>query len=290
LNLAVSRVQLHRRANIGYGLYRFGGFRYDITDPDAATEFPRFWEEIWGGFGAVSYPLSMFRRVEVSTSLSWDDKQIPLARIDRKALLLSNAVSLVHDNALYGLNGPEVGWRATLTAAYTTDILYSNVNYVTFAADVRHYLRIARGLTFASRAMARVNDGREARLWFMGGSWDLRGFPIFDVRGKKMWFTSHELRFPILRQPSLYIPILAPFGIANLRGALFFDAAHAWNDGYDDKRAQIYAGETLGSAGLGFRLNLFGGFVLRYDIGYRFRDGFSRHDKRFKQFFFGFDF
>lgn len=290
LNVALSRVQLHRRTNIGYGIYRYGGFRYDITDPDASTEFPRFWEEIYGGFGAVSYPLSMFRRIEVSTSLSWSDKQIPLANVDRKALLLSNAVSLVHDNALYGLNGPVDGWRGKLTTAYTTDVLYSNVNYFTFAADVRHYLQITRGLTFASRASARLNTGREARLWFMGGSWDLRGFPLFDVRGKKMWFTSHELRFPILRQPSLYIPVLAPFGIANLRGALFFDAAHTWNDGYNDKVPQIYAGETLGAAGVGFRLNLFGGFVLRYDIGYRFRDGFDRRDKKFKQFFFGFDF
>ena len=290
LNVAVSRVQLHRRANIGYGLYRFGGFRYDITDPDASTEFPRFWEEIWGGFGAVSYPLSMFRRVEISTSVSWDDKQIPAANVDRQALLLSNAVSLVHDNALFGYNGPVAGWRAKLTAAYTTDVLYSNVNYVTLAADVRHYLRLHRNLTFASRGLVRVNEGREARLWFMGGSWDLRGFPLFDVRGKKMWFTSHELRFPIIRNPSLYVPMLAIFGIVNLRGALFFDAAHTWNEGYNDKFPQIYAGETLGATGVGFRMNLFGGFVLRYDIGYRFRDGFSRHDKRFKQFFFGYDF
>ena len=291
LNIQVSRIQLHRRANIGYGIYRFGGFRYDITDPDAATEFPRFWEDIYGGFGAVSYPISMFRRIEVSTSFSWDDKQIPERRIDRQALLLSNAVSLIHDNALYGMNGPVDGWRAKLTAAYTTDILYSNVNYVTFAADVRHYLRLSRHLTFASRGMARVNDGREARLWFMGGSWDLRGFPIFDVRGKKMWFTSHELRFPIVEQPSLYIPVLAIFGVANLRGALFFDAAHAWNGAYDEKIPQILAGETLGATGLGFRLNLFGGFVLRYDLGFRYRDGFTRRDKRlFRQFFFGFDF
>ncbi len=290
LNVAFSRVQLHRRTNIGYGIYRYGGLRYDITDPDASTDFPRFWEEIYGGFGAVSYPLSMFRRIEVSTSLSWSDKQIPIANIDRQALLLSNSVSLVHDNALYGQNGPVDGWRTKLTTAYTTDVLYSNVNYFTFAADVRHYLRLTNFLTFASRATARFNTGREARLWFMGGSWDLRGFPIFDVRGQKQWFISHELRFQILRQPSVYIPILAPFGVANLRGAFFFDAAHSWNDGYNDKISRIYAGETLGAAGIGFRLNLFGGFVLRYDIGHRFRDGFTRRDKKFKQFFFGYDF
>ncbi len=291
LNVAISRVQLHRRTNIGYGIFRYGGLRYDITDPDAASEYPRFWEEIYGGFVGMSYPLSMFRRIEINTSLSWDHKQIPERDIDRQAFLLSNAVSLVHDNALYGLNGPIDGWRAKLTAAYTTDVRYSNVNYVTFAADIRHYLRIGRHLTFASRAMARANAGREARLWFIGGSWDLRGFPLFDVRGKKMWFTSHEFRFPIVARPSVYLPILAILGITNLRGALFFDAAHAWNDSYYQRIPQIFAGETLGSTGLGLRLNLFGGFVLRYDVGYRFREDFTRRDRRlFRQFFFGFDF
>ncbi len=291
LNFELSRVQLHRRTNVGYGIFRYGGRRYDFTEPDASLEFPWFWEEVYGVFGAVSFPISMFRRVELSTSASYDRKQIPEHRIDREAYLLSNAVSLVHDNALYDVNGPVDGWRAKLTLAYTTDVRYSNVNYVTVAADLRHYLRILRNVSFASRAMARGNHGREARLWFMGGSWDLRGYPLFDVRGNKMWFTSHELRFPILERPFLHVPLLAAIGVSNLRGALFFDAAHAWNNGYDKRIPQIFAGETLGSSGLGFRLNLFGGFVLRYDIGFRYRDGFKHRDNRlFRQFFFGYDF
>ena len=291
LNFELSRVQLHRRANVGYGIFRYGGRRYDFTDPDASLSYPWYWEEVYGAFGAVSYPISMFRRIELTTAASYDRKRIPENRIDREAYLLSNSISLVHDNALYSVNGPVQGWRAKLTLAYTTDVRFSNVNYVTFAADVRHYLRLLRYVTFASRAMARGNSGREARLWFMGGSWDLRGYPLFDVRGKKMWFTSHELRFPILERPFLYVPALAALGVVNLRGALFFDAAHTWNEGYRNRISQIFAGETLGSAGLGFRLNLFGGFVLRYDLGYRFRDGFTRRENHlFRQFFFGYDF
>ena len=291
LNVNLSRVHLNGRANIGYGIYRYGGLRYDFTDPDAPLEFPRFWEEVYGGFGAVSFPLSMFRRIEISTSFSWDSKQIPIRRIDRQALLLSNAVSLVHDNALFGMNGPVDGWRGKLSAAYTTDILYSNVNYVTLEADFRHYLRLSRYVTFASRILGRINHGREARLWFMGGSWDLRGYPLFDVRGKKAWFTSHELRFPLVNNPSAYIPPLAILGIASLRGALFFDAAHTWNEKYHARVPQIFSGETIGSTGFGVRLNLFGGFVLRYDLGFRLREGLKVREKRlFRQFFFGFDF
>lgn len=290
LSLMATRVQLKKRANIFYGLYRFGGQRYDITDPDAPSEFPVFWETIYGGQFGVSYPLSKFRRIEFASSLSWSDKEIPVRQIDREALLLSNSISLVHDNALYYFNGPIEGWRGTLQAAYTTDVRYSNVNYYSVIGDLRHYWRITPNITFASWGMARMNFGRESRLYVLGGSWDLRGFRLYDVRGKKMWFTSHELRFPILQAPSIMFPILAPFGIVNLRGALFFDAAHAWNDDYNAVNRQLLTGETLGATGIGFRMNLFGGFVLRYDIGYRYRDGFARRDKKFRQFFFGFDF
>ena len=291
MNVAVTRIQYHKRANFSYGVFRYGGERYDITDPDAPAVFPFVFEEMYGASGGISYPISMFKRIELNTSFAWSDRKIPISQIDRQAMLLSNAVSLVHDNTLYGINGPVQGWRANLTAAYTSDILYSNVNYYTLMADVRHYLRIGGLFTFASRFMGRFNQGKEARLFIMGGSWDLRGKRIFSVRGQKMWFTSHEFRFPIMEYPSVIIPVLAPFGIANLRGALFFDAAHAWNDDYFRIDREINTGETLGAAGIGFRMNLFGAVVLRYDIGYSYRDNFrQRSDRVFKQFFFGYDF
>lgn len=305
LNLAVTRVQLAGRTNVAYGLFRYGGLRYDITDPDASREYPVLWETMYGGHAGISYPLSMFRRVEIGTSLAWSDKQITITNestngpIDREALLLSNSVSLVHDNALYGMNGPVDGWRANVTAAYTTDLVYSNVSYYTLSTDVRHYLRLGQDVTFASRGFGLLNRGREARLGILGGSWDLRGYRLFSVRGEKMWFMSHELRFPLLKAPGVIAPILAPFGLANVRGALFVDAAHAWNDDYRERaleerspqrRRQLNIGETIGSAGVGFRFNLFGGFVLRYDIGYRYRDGFREQDGLFRQFFFGYDF
>jgi hypothetical protein len=292
LSFAATRVQLQRRTGVAYGLYRFSGRRYDLTDPDTPRGLPILYETLYGGFGSVNYPLSMFRRAELSTSLSWSSKEIPtgnaLGQFERDALLLSNAVALVHDNALYGYNGPIDGSRANLTLGYTTDVLYSNVSYFSVIADARHYTRLGP-FTLASWAMARLNEGREARLHILGGSWDLRGFRLFSVRGQKLWFTSHELRFPLLNAPSAFVPLLAPFGIANLRGALFFDAAHVWNDDYRD-RSEVFQGETLGATGIGFRMNLFGGLVLRYDLGYRYREGFTTRERLFRQFFFGWDF
>lgn len=290
-NAMVARVQRGGRADVTYGAYRFAGLQYDITDPDAAATYPVFWETVHGGFGSVSYPLSRFRRIEVSTSVNLSDKNVFTKDLHRKALLVSNQVSLVHDNALYGMNGPVDGWRANLTAAYTTDIWKSNVNYYSLSLDLRHYWRIAPNVTFASWALGRVNEGREARLWILGGSWDLRGYPLFSVRGQKMWFSSQELRFPLVSRPGRILPVLSPFGIRALRGALFVDAAHAWNDDYSDPNPQLNSGRTLSSAGWGLRLNVFGGFVLRYDVGYRFA-GSPSWDERdlFRQFWFGWNF
>ncbi len=288
LSFSVTRVQLRKRTNIAYGLFRFSGRRYDITDPDASTSLPVFFETMYGGFGGISHPLSKFRRLEVNSSLAWSDKEV--LGNSRQALLLSNSVSLIHDNALYSGNGPVAGRRAGLTVAYTTDVRFSNVSYFTGQFDFRTYHRLLPSVTFASRFTGRWNQGKEARLFVAGGSWDVRGFRIFSIRGQKMWLTSHELRFPIVNAPALITPILAPFGITSLRGAFFFDAAHAWNDDYNQVIREIYAGETIGAAGFGLRLNLFRSFVLRYDLGYRYSDGFKRQDKFFRQFFFGWDF
>jgi Tol biopolymer transport system component len=290
LNMSIARFDLHRRANIGYGAFRYGGLRYDITDPDAVAAYPLLRESILGGFTTVAYPLSQFRRIEASTSVSWNEKQIAFREFERSAFLASTSLSFVHDHTLFGMNGPMDGVRANLTLGYTRDVAYRNVDYLTVSADARKYFRLGPDVTFASWGLFRANHGREARLWYLGGSWDLRGWRFFDVRGQKMWFTSHELRIPLVAAPSLFLPILSPFGVANLRGALFVDAAHAWNSDYHFRESQLNTGETLGSVGLGLRVNLFGGLVLRYDIGHRYRDGFRTHDRSFRQFFFGFDF
>jgi outer membrane protein assembly factor BamA len=147
--------------------------------------------------------------------------------------------------------------------------------------DYRHYLRLSQRSAYAMRLWMLYNDGKEARRFIMGGSWDLRGYPRWSLRGKKLWLTSHELRFPFLDEFTLQFP----FGGVTLdgfRGAVFFDAGSVWDDVYE---------ETLGSTGIGFRLNIGGVLVLRYDIGKRIEDNF-RHvqDDVFQQFFFGWDF
>jgi hypothetical protein len=275
-NIAISRISLGRRTNHAYGIFHFAGNRYDLTDPDLF-----YYERAFGGYFVLSYPLSKFRRIESSMTISNSDKDVFEDVAPRKALLVSSSFSFISDNSLWGPSGPLDGNRMKLTLAYTTDVQHSNVNYYTILADYRHYLRLSTRSALASRVNVWYNDGKEARRFFMGGSWDLRGWPRWSIRGQKLWLTSQELRFPFIDQ----LGIRFPFGgvsFGSIRGALFADAGGAWDTKYID---------TKGSIGAGVRLNLGGILVLRYDIGKRIEKNMSSFQEGiFYQFFFGWDF
>lgn len=297
LNLSVTRIHLGSRARYGYGAFRLAGPRYDRTDPSTPSSIPSF-ETFVGALGVVSYPLSLFRRIEIETSVGVARKEGLFrsafgGRTEPDTLHtipLTNTLSFVHDTALYSGYGPVEGWRANLGVGYTTDVAYANENYVSLAADVRHYWRLGYGVTLASWGLVRTNQGRRARLNLIGGPWSLRGFPLLRVRGQSVWFTSHELRVPLVARPPLF-PVLS-----GLRGALFVDAAHNWSGGYAERFADpdyrgLEIGTTKGAVGAGVRVAVLGALVLRYDLGWRFTDGFQWSEREpFGQFFFGWDF
>ncbi len=275
-NIAIQRINLSKRPNYGYGIFHFSGRRYDIRESD---EF--FYERSFGGFFVLNFPLSKFQRIETDVSIANSDKQILTGVIERKALLVSNTISYVADNSLWGPSGPVDGIRARLLLGYTGDVKYSNVNYFTVIADYRQYFRIGFSSALAVRTALFYNEGKEARRYFMGGSWDLRGWPRWSIRGEKLWFSSVELRFPLLDQINLKFPFFN-FSLNGIRGAAFFDSGGAWDTKYR---------QTLGSIGAGFRINLFGVLVLRYDIGKKIEDNFTHlQPGLFYQFFFGWDF
>ncbi|MEM6326529.1 MAG: hypothetical protein AAF791_05370, partial [Bacteroidota bacterium] len=120
LNLAVTRIHVGRRANIGYGLFRRAGPLFDRGDPDQVDFIPSY-QQIHGGLGIVSYPLSTFRRVDLASSLGYSAKELFLRTEDGsrdfdtlRTVTFANSISLAHDNALYGLFGPVDGWRANV--------------------------------------------------------------------------------------------------------------------------------------------------------------------------------
>ena len=275
-NVVLQRANLGTRVNYGYGVFHLSGRRYDLRDPD---EY--YYERVFGGSFVMNYPISKFQRIEATLTIANSDKEIISNVIERKALLVANSIAFVHDNSLWGPTGPVAGSRALLLLGYTSDIKYSNVNYFTVIADYRYYARIALTTLFAFRVALYYNEGKEARRYIFGGSWDLRGYKRFSLRGKKFWFSSIEFRFPFIDQINIKFPVL-DMGFFGIRGAVFLDVGGSWDDKYE---------ETLGSVGTGLRMNLFGALTLRYDVGKRIENNLSTFQKGlFYQFFFGWDF
>lgn len=282
-NFAVSRVDLSRRTNWATGIYHFAGRFYNLYDF-------WFWERRYGGFVAVSYPISKFQRIEASLNARFSDKDWFFRNYRRKALLVSNFVSYIKDNSLWGPTGPIDGERINVTVGNTIDVVHSNVNFITTIVDYRRYFRISNSVAHAFRAWTQINHGKESTPFFMGGSWDLRGYKFWRIWGTKLALISNELRFPFIDRFMINFPF-GGLAISSIRGALFTDVGNAWDDKLDN---------LLGSTGFGVRFRFGGMLVLRFDVGRKFTitdinrfyqsGAYDFENKWFTQFFFGWDF
>ncbi|MBN1542621.1 PD40 domain-containing protein [candidate division KSB1 bacterium] len=282
-NLALTRVDLSKRTNLSYGLYHFAGRFYNRYDY-------WFWERRYGGYGAVSYPLSKFKRVEASLNIRHSDKEWFIRDHRRKALLISAFGSYIKDTSLWGPTGPIDGERINLTLGNTYDVAYSHVNFFTVIADYRRYIRLSPRISHAVRLWTQMNYGKETTPFFMGGSWDLRGYGLWRIWGKKIALVSNELRFPFIDHLAVNFPF-GGLGLNAVRGALFLDVGNAWDQRFEG---------VLGSTGFGVRFRFGGMLVLRFDMGRRFYlndvsnfyqlGRYDFDDKWFTQFFFGWDF
>ena len=277
-NIAISKISIQKRMNYAYGIYHLSGTRYDLRDNDQS-----FYERLYGGYLSMSYPLSFFRRIEMTTSLSQSIRSYDFLE-NTRSLLLSNYLSYIKDNSLWAWTGPIDGERLNLTLGYTTDISNSNINYFSFFFDYRKYFRLGTLSALALRGQLFVNEGKDPRRFFLGGSWSLRGWPLNSIRGSKMWQANAELRFPLLNIVAIRFPLGIGFDFPGIMGAFFFDAGRAWDNSSN-------YGFTNGSIGAGIRLNALGIVVLRYDIGKRIENNFTRlQGDLFQNFYFGFDF
>ncbi len=270
-NVAVTKINLEHRINWAVSLYRFAGYYFYPGDN-------YFYEQRAGGIVTFSYPFSQFTRVSLSQSMAYSDRDWFFSN-RRRAYLSSQYISFVNDNSIWGPSGPIDGQRINITFGNTYDLAYSNVNYLTGLIDLRKYFRLSYRSAYAVRFLSLFNEGREAMEYYFGGSWDLRLYPRWSLHGKRILLISQELRFPLIDQLGIYLPVAA-LRFTGIRGALFLDAGNAWNSKWPGFR---------GSFGLGVRLNLGNMLVLRLDIGRR-TDFHSIGKKTLTQFFFGWDF
>jgi len=270
-NLAVTMVDLTRRANKAVGVFHFAN---DYYNPYEGF----YYERALGLRGGLSYPIDVFRRLEFSASLWHSTKDYYYGKF-RRATLLSNYASFVHDNSIWTYTGPLDGWSLRLTAGPTFDFKHSRFYNYTALGDLRLYFRLHRNLTWAQRWIAWFNEGTDIYQFYIGGSWGMRGYDIREIYGCKYVMFNQELRFPFAESLMLRF-VESDIRLSPIRGAVFFDVGNAWDDAFPG---------LLGSFGFGLRGVLFGGLVLRLDMG-KCTDFETIQKPWFLQFFFGWDY
>ncbi|OGC90860.1 MAG: hypothetical protein A2W25_13080 [candidate division Zixibacteria bacterium RBG_16_53_22] len=270
-NFGASYFNRSRRLNWGVGTFHF----YDEYSDDY---YGYVEERNYGGVLMGSYPISKYRRFESALYLRRIEKNtlLPNAPRSTNATML---LSYVKDTSIWEPTGPIEGTRLNITVSQAIDITKIKRFYSGYNIDLRKYLRLGKVSAYAARVMYFHSTGEDPQRYYLGGSWSLRGYPRRYFYGRNLLLVNNELRFPLINDLYIGLPI-GDMRLQAIRGALFFDVGDAWEDKFD----RLY-----GSVGFGFRVALGYFTVLRFDFARRtdFRS-FGNHYNF--DFFFGWNF
>lgn len=265
LNADVFYLNQRRRLNWGFGAFRLAG---NFREGDLLQIYR---ERSVGGYGVVRYPFSRFSRLEAQSRVEYSSRDDYLNTLvqgptRRDGVLSSNYLTFVTDNSLWLETGPIDGMRLNVTGGVVSDVTHGRFENWTGLVDARRYVRTSLQSALAFRAYGYLSEGVRPRAIQIGGTWLLRGYPLFSfdnpVSGTKAWVANAEWRVPLTN----FVTVGFPFGairFPQVQGAVFNDLGQAWYD-------RAYEPRVLGSAGLGFRSAIIPGLVLRLDVGTRY--------------------
>jgi hypothetical protein len=191
-----------------------------------------------GGSAYGIYPLTRYRRVEMTASLfnineEYDDPQLQQAaenfqtqrfgtRVFRNGTLVPFGVTFVQETTVFREFGPLAG--NTMRVAYdVAPKIFGSLSRQTIDADFRHYLRIAGTGVLATRLRGFRSFGDAPDFMYFGGNSELRGYDYLQFTGSRTLFANAELRFPLIEAA------LTPIGvIGGIRGVFFAGIGGAW--------------------------------------------------------------
>ncbi len=281
----LKELNFHANYSSLWGKFYWSAGVYHLFQRDYSGILENYEEELTGISAGISYPFSRFRRVEATTYLRYASYKELWGEKSFSGPLVSLNLSYVKDNSIWSSTGPIDGTRQNFTIGATVHPVESTLYSSLVSVDLRRYLRLSERMCWANRLVLRGSWGIKPNLFFVGGSWSIRGYPFFYFRGSKILLANSELRFPVLDNLVLNFPF-ATLHLAGLKGAVFMDAAQSWvgDEDWEEKLKNL-----KGSMGMGLRLNLAYYTVLRFDLAWR-TDFREIESKPRWDFFFGWDF
>jgi len=250
-NFGASYLNRTRRFNWGVGVFHF----YDEYNEDY---YGYVEERDYGGVLMGSYPFSKYRRLESALYLRRVEKNTLISNKPRSTNATMQ-LSYIKDTSIWEPAGPIDGTRYNVTISQAIDITKIEHFYSSYNFDFRKYFRLGKTSAHAARIIYYHSLGKDPQRYYLGGSWSLRGYPRRYFYGRNLFLLNNELRFPLVNDLYIGLPI-GDIRFQAIRGALFFDAGNAWEDDFD----RLY-----GSFGFGFRVALGYFTVLRFDFARR---------------------
>jgi len=307
-NVQFLYLYLPMRSDYGIGLHHNVYFFYLYNPATGESEF--FRDRNYGLNLYADYPFSRFSRLEGTLDFIGIDRETYDFLFDQyhyqeKRRIIMPGLAYVHDTILWGSTGPINGVRARL-AVYASPDLEDYIDlpgspgwgleFRTVIFDARRYFRISNGYTLALRGTAGFSEGTDPMRFFVGGesNWinrryhgeiegaiediyfskfitPFRGGDYYEAQGTRFALMNLEFRYPLIKHMVLGWPL--PIYFRNIRGALFWDTAGAWDQ--DNFRGAIRTEEgeatlkdLMMGYGFGARMNL-GIFLLRWDVAWR---------------------
>lgn len=282
-NILLTYLYLPKRIDYGIGVYNIFDEVIYQRIKIGLDDFYRERQRETGLYFLTRYPLNKFFRLDFENQLyTWeysrdlwiwhtnnvdghwqDNSDFWGAYSDKTDLIYAPAVTLVHDNTLYGPTGPLLGWRAFVTLRKSF-ALHKN-DYHTAYMDLRSYSLFSKRYALALRLVGGLSGGKQPQNFELNGYYGIRGYEGEEV-GKNIVLASTELRVPFLDYLLLAFPV--PLTITSIRGSVFADLGGVWDD---SDQFRVIENNRLRDIKLGYgfgpRMNI-GFAVLRFDIAW----------------------
>ena len=233
-----SYIYLKNRIDYAAGVYQFKNYFNSRMTSMGETfgSYRLFSERNVGLFGIASVPFNTYYRMDLELQAYMSYREffdrpasgIPIYTTTEKSTrhLIEPAIAFVHDSSFWGYFGPVEGSRWRVSAAQGLSFSYDDVSRTTVFLDYRWYKMLFYRNTLAVRFAGGFSEGRDPRVFFLGGPLTLRGYDYLQFEGDRMVLGSIEYRFPLLDAIIFGWP--GRWGFQNVGGTVFFDAGSAW--------------------------------------------------------------
>ena len=267
-DFVASYLYLPYRNDLGVSLFNFHD--YHLIDGPYGRE--AILQRNTGLIGYLSYPLDRYRRFDFditayTTPFSY---KFLSSRSHERGFLLSASLSYVKDSVLWSEFGPFKGTRYRLSSQRYFPELGSDLSMVNVLADARHYIKLGKRSSLATRGMFGGSYGRDDTLFYLGGIDTLRGYEYEELVGTHAALLSFELRIPFIDELRFGWPI--PLAFRGIRGIAFADFGTVWDERsptfWDRIDGEWQLVDLRGAVGIGLRLRL-GFFSLNFDVARR---------------------